>query len=109
MEERVYDAVPSLRLLMRRDQVLKLCLNHFLQPEYIFRVKDRKTWLWVASDYSEGRLEEEKFAVRFKEEEIAAEFKQAIDKAQVNYILSISVSFSVRMVLREIMGHFNYI
>lgn len=80
----MYHVVPSLRLLMRRDQVLKLCLNHFLNPELIFRVKDKKTWLWIASDYSEGRLQEEKFAIRFKDEEIAAQFKQAIDKAQVS-------------------------
>jgi E3 SUMO-protein ligase RanBP2 len=73
-----------LRLLMRRDQVLKLCLNHFLKPELVFREKDEKTWLWIAPDYSEGHVQEEKFALRFKNKEIATEFKQAIDKAQVS-------------------------
>jgi len=76
--------IPTLRLLMRRDQVLKLCLNHFLKPELTFREKDEKTWLWIAPDYSEGHLQEEKFAVRFKTKEISKEFKQAIDKAQVS-------------------------
>lgn len=76
--------VPSLRLLMRRDHVLKLCLNHFLKPELAFREKDEKTWLWMASDYSEGHLQEEMFSIRFKNKEIASEFKQAIDKAQVS-------------------------
>jgi E3 SUMO-protein ligase RanBP2 len=76
--------VLTFRLLMRRDQVLKLCLNHFLKPQLTFREKDEKTWLWIAPDYSEGLVQEEKFALRFKSREIAAEFKQAIDKAQVS-------------------------
>ena len=49
-----------------------------------FIEKDEKTWLWIAPDYSEGHLQEEKFAVRFKNKEIASEFKQAIDKTQVS-------------------------
>ena len=81
--EQEYKVVLVLRLLMRRDQVLKLCLNHFLKPELTFREKDEKTWLWIAPDYSEGHVQEEKFAIRFKNKEIASEFKQAIDKAQV--------------------------
>ena len=72
---------------MRRDQVLKLCLNHFLNSELQFHEKDEKTWLWSAQDFSEGQLQKEKFAIRFKNKEIAAEFKQAIDKAQVNFQL----------------------
>lgn len=103
MKEQEDHVVPSLRLLMRRDHVLKLCLNHFLKPELTFRVKDEKTWLWIASDYSEGHLQEEKFAIRFKNKEIAAEFKQAIDNAQVS-----KLNFSIWMMLREIrMGHYN--
>ncbi|XP_069676446.1 E3 SUMO-protein ligase RanBP2 isoform X2 [Periplaneta americana] len=72
----------KVRLLMRRDQVLKLCLNHFLRPEINFLEKDEKTWLWSAPDYSEGQVQEERFAIRFKNKEVAGEFKQAIDKAQ---------------------------
>lgn len=82
--EQENEVVLVLRLLMRRDQVLKLCLNHFLKPEMTFVEKDEKTWLWIAPDYSEGHVQEEKFAVRFKNKEIASEFKQAIDKAQVS-------------------------
>ena len=69
---------------MRREQVLKLCLNHFLSPELHFREKDEKTWLWSAQDFSEGQLLEEKFAVRFKTKDIAAEFRKAVDEAQVS-------------------------
>ncbi|PSN43549.1 hypothetical protein C0J52_03693 [Blattella germanica] len=78
-----HKATQKIRLLMRRDQVLKLCLNHYLTPELRFREKDEKTWLWSAQDFSEGYLTEEKFALRFKNKDIATDFKQAIDKAQV--------------------------
>ncbi|KAJ9598698.1 hypothetical protein L9F63_010608, partial [Diploptera punctata] len=74
----------KVRLLMRREQVLKLCLNHFLNPEQQFREKDEKSWLWSAKDFSEGQLQEEKFAIRFKNKDIAMEFKEAIDKAQAD-------------------------
>lgn len=68
---------------MRRDQVLKICLNHFLTPGLSFVKKDAKTWLWSAPDFSDGQINNEQFAVRFKNPEIAATFKDAIDKAQV--------------------------
>ncbi|PNF19022.1 hypothetical protein B7P43_G11805 [Cryptotermes secundus] len=82
----------KVRLLMRRDHVLKLCLNHFLKPEITFREKDEKTWLWIAPDYSEGHLQEEMFSIRFKNKEIASEFKEAIDKAQAELISSAALT-----------------
>lgn len=72
----------KLRLLMRRDQVLKLCLNHIILPDMEFTPKDDKTWLWYAADYSEGDISHENFACRFKTAEIAHEFKLAIDNAR---------------------------
>ncbi|XP_075236358.1 E3 SUMO-protein ligase RanBP2-like isoform X2 [Lycorma delicatula] len=73
----------KIRLLMRRETILKLCLNHFLTPELVFQPKDDKTWLWCAMDYSEGEFSQEKFAIRFKTPDIAQDFKAAIDAAQV--------------------------
>ncbi|XP_014610617.1 PREDICTED: E3 SUMO-protein ligase RanBP2-like [Polistes canadensis] len=78
----------KLRLIMRRDQVLKLCLNHCLLPEVEFKPKDEKTWLWNAADYSEGEIEYMQFACRFKTSEIAADFKRAIDNARESDNLS---------------------
>jgi E3 SUMO-protein ligase RanBP2 len=71
----------KLRLLMRRDQVLKLCLNHTINSSIEITPKDEKTWMWSAGDYSEGELEYMQLACRFKAPEIAQEFKQAIDNA----------------------------
>ncbi|XP_015598012.1 E3 SUMO-protein ligase RanBP2 isoform X2 [Cephus cinctus] len=71
----------KLRLVMRRDQVLKLCLNHFVPENLELTPKDDKTWLWYAADFSEGEIEREKFACRFKTAEIAQEFKKTVDEA----------------------------
>lgn len=66
---------------MRREQVLKLCLNHALTSDIHYTSKDSKSWYFVANDYSENELERDNFCLRFKTEEIAQEFKQAIDRA----------------------------
>lgn len=67
---------------MRREQVLKICLNHALTPEILFSPKDDKTWLFAANDFSEGELSLQQFCLRFKTKEIALEFKEAIDNAR---------------------------
>lgn len=66
---------------MRRDQIYKICLNHTLTPEVEYKRKDDKSWMFVVGDYSEGELEVRSFCVRFKNNDIASEFKQAIDDA----------------------------
>ncbi|XP_044766754.1 E3 SUMO-protein ligase RanBP2-like isoform X2 [Coccinella septempunctata] len=71
----------KLRVLMRRDQVLKICLNHTLTSDIEYRSKDDKTWLFVAPDFSEGEVSYDQFCLRFKTPEIAIEFKEAVDKA----------------------------
>lgn len=67
---------------MRREQVLKICLNHALTPEILYSPKDDKTWLFAANDFSEGELSLQQFCLRFKTKEIALEFKEAIDNAR---------------------------
>ncbi|XP_058807194.1 E3 SUMO-protein ligase RanBP2-like isoform X2 [Phymastichus coffea] len=71
----------KLRLVMRREQVLKICLNHAVTANLEITPKDDKTWMWTAGDYSEGEIEYLQFACRFKNSEIAEEFKAAIDNA----------------------------
>lgn len=68
------------RLLMRREQILKICLNHALTPELHFRHKDDKSWLWVAQDYAEGEPKQETFVLRFKDAEVAKGFMKAIEE-----------------------------
>lgn len=70
----------KLRVVMRREQVLKLCLNHFLTPEIDYRKKDDKSFHFAVNDFSEEKLEALNLCVRFKTAEIATEFKNAIDR-----------------------------
>lgn len=68
---------------MRREPIMKLCLNHFLTKDLVFRPKDDKTWFWLAPDFAENQISNEQFCLRFKTAEIANEFKAAIDSAKV--------------------------
>ena len=46
------------RLLMRREQVLKICCNHLLGPEIVLRpmANSDKAWVWHALDASEDEV-----------------------------------------------------
>lgn len=69
----------SFRLLMRREQVLKVCLNHKLTADINFIPKGDKSLQWAATDFSDNEPKPEQLAVRFKTPETLAEFKNAID------------------------------
>ena len=72
------------RLLMRREQVLKICCNHYITPQLSMKhlqTSDR-TWTWSANDFSEGELVQETFAVKFKTMDQAQKFKGVFDEAQ---------------------------
>ncbi|KAL1491802.1 hypothetical protein ABEB36_012345 [Hypothenemus hampei] len=77
-------ATGKLRVLMRRDQVFKICLNHWLTKDVEYLSKDEKTWLFHAADFSEGELSRDQFCLRFKNAEVASEFKKAVDNAREN-------------------------
>ncbi|XP_034946598.1 ranBP2-like and GRIP domain-containing protein 3 [Chelonus insularis] len=81
----------KLRLVMRREQTLKLCLNHFVTKELEISPKDDKSWVWHAADYSDGEIEYIQLACRFKTSEIAEEFKSAVDNAIANIDVDASV------------------
>lgn len=66
---------------MRREQIQKICLNHVLVSDIEYKIKDSKSWSFVVSDFSEGVLETDNFCIRFKTDEIALDFKKAIDGA----------------------------
>ena len=73
------------RLLMRREQVLKLCLNHYVTEDIELKPmlnSDDKTWIWHAEDFSESESKHEQLAAKFKNAEIAAKFKEAFIDAQ---------------------------
>ena len=73
----------KVRLLMRREQVLKICLNHYVNPALVaaFKEKDTKSWTWAAQDFSDGELTSMTFALRFKSPDISSDFKAALDAA----------------------------
>lgn len=66
---------------MRREQILKICLNHVLNDEVEYKVKDDKSWHFITNDFSEGEVELMQFCLRFKTPEIAVEFRQAVRDA----------------------------
>ncbi|XP_038051028.1 E3 SUMO-protein ligase RanBP2-like isoform X2 [Patiria miniata] len=72
------------RIVMRREQVLKVCANHFVTPELNLKSNagSTKSWVWMAMDASEDEVQMEQLAVRFKTEETALEFKKAVDAAK---------------------------
>ncbi|KAL9889267.1 uncharacterized protein ACN427_008645 [Glossina fuscipes fuscipes] len=71
----------KLRVIMRRDQVLKICLNHNLNEDVDYKRKDHKSWLFVVNDFSEEAIELQKLSLRFKNKEIADKFMEAVIKA----------------------------
>lgn len=66
---------------MRREQIHKICLNHALTDEVEYKLKDAKSWQFIANDFSEGEVELDNFSLRFKTDEIAKDFKRAVDDA----------------------------
>jgi hypothetical protein len=85
-----HTATGKVRLLMRRDQVLKICVNHYVTPALVagFKEKDSKSWTWAAQDYSDGELTGMTFALRL----VLANLPISISVFALFY-LSISFSF----------------
>nr|XP_026691293.1 E3 SUMO-protein ligase RanBP2 [Ciona intestinalis] len=73
------------RVVMRREQVLKICANHCIAPAMQLKSygDTGKAWTWSAMDFSDPELDpqHEVFAVRFKTVELANEFKENFEKA----------------------------
>ena len=73
------------RVLMRRDQVKKICCNHFITCEMKLRLlhNNDKTHVWqTLADYSEETPHNEKLAIRFKTIEMAEDFRNCFEKCQ---------------------------
>ena len=72
------------RLLMRRDQVLKICCNHYLTPDMTLTLMagSSKAWTWFTPcDFADETPKPEKLAASFKSQEVAVAFKRAFEKA----------------------------
>ena len=75
----------KVKLIMRRDQILKLCCNHNLTADMSLKplATSEKTWTWFTSaDYTDEVVKPEKLAAKFKNVQIAAEFKEVFDRCR---------------------------
>lgn len=80
----VHKTQKTYRVLMRREQIFKLVLNHAITADFNMTMMNNnpQSYVWGAINFGEdddGRLE--KLAIRFKTAEIASKFKAEIDKA----------------------------
>jgi hypothetical protein len=75
------------RILMRREQVLKLCANHQItsQMELKPHQGSENAYVWSAMDFADGEPKHETLCIRFKSNDIAKRFvKQFNDAKQAN-------------------------
>ena len=73
------------RVVMRREQVHKLCANHFILPNMKLKANttSNRSLLWYThADVSDGEAKAVQLAVRFKQEETASEFKKIFEELQ---------------------------
>ena len=73
------------RVVMRRDQILKICCNHLITPEMSLQknISSEKTRTWkTLSDFAEETAKEEIFSVRFKHVEMAKTFEEVFKACQ---------------------------
>uniref|UniRef100_A0A3Q3VWH5 E3 SUMO-protein ligase RanBP2 n=1 Tax=Mola mola TaxID=94237 RepID=A0A3Q3VWH5_MOLML len=73
-----------LRVLMRREQVLKVCANHWITTTMNLKplAGSDKAWIWMANDFSDGDAKLEQLAAKFKSPELADEFKEKFEECQ---------------------------
>ena len=72
----------QVRVLMRRDQVFKLCANHLLTADMELKPNagSDRSWVWYTSgDISDGETKAEQLAARFKNPEMAKDFKEKFE------------------------------
>lgn len=74
----------KIRLLMRREKTLKICLNQFVNP--VIELQENsgsdRSWVWQGVDYADGERDESTVAIRFKDSNNAKLFKDAYDGAR---------------------------
>lgn len=89
----------KVRLLMRRDQVHKICANHFLSADMELQTmkNSERAFIWAANDFADEKVVLEKLCVRFKKVEEAQKFKVAFDNAKMEAPVSPSKSENAKI------------
>ncbi|AQK85444.1 Ran-binding protein 1 homolog a [Zea mays] len=76
----------KVRLVMRQAKTLKICANHLVAPTT--RMQEHagsdKSCVWHASDFADGELKEEMFAIRFGS--VESEFSTSFNLLCPNYM-----------------------
>ena len=73
------------RVVMRRDQIHKLCANHYITADMDLKENagSDRSWVWsVEADFSDGVAKKELLAVRFKHHEDAVMFRDKFIECQ---------------------------
>ncbi|XP_032044259.1 coiled-coil domain-containing protein 138 [Aythya fuligula] len=72
------------RLLMRRDQVLKICANHYINTDMKLtpNAGSDRSFVWHALDYADELLKPETLGIWFETPEEAMLFKNKFEEAQ---------------------------
>ncbi|XP_065888730.1 E3 SUMO-protein ligase RanBP2-like isoform X2 [Dysidea avara] len=73
-----HNSTGKIRVLMRRDQILKICCNHYItgDMELTPLANSNTSWTWMTlSDFSDEEAKVEKLCIRFKLLETAQSFQ----------------------------------
>ena len=72
------------RLLMRREQILKICCHHYITEDLELKLMpntENKAWIWYAMDFTE-EPQMIQFAIKFRNADFAANFRDAFEDAK---------------------------
>jgi Ran-binding protein 1 len=74
----------KVRLVMRREKTLKICLNHFVNATAALseNVGSDRSWVFHAVDYADGERDEAMLAIRFANAENANIFRDSYNSAR---------------------------
>lgn len=70
------------RLIMRREQVLKLCCNMSITKDIKFVKMNSNALSFAGQDFSDGEMKTEKLAIKFKTPELIKLFQDAVSDVQ---------------------------
>ncbi|XP_057852616.2 ran-binding protein 1 homolog c [Cryptomeria japonica] len=78
----------KVRLVMRQAKTLKICANHLVQPPLALQehAGSEKTWVWHATDFSDGELKDELFCIRLPTVENAKKFRDLFEEIVESHI-----------------------
>ena len=73
-----------MRVLMRQEKIMKVVVNHALDPRIKLEPNSGsdRSWVWSAFDFASGDLVETVFAIRFADSDIAINFKKIFEENQ---------------------------